>query len=219
MEILEHRTLRKGGLIMNIMGNFFASIAMEAVPDPGDPPPIPGEDKEDAKDKNNDISLNTDNILADDDETESNTDNDDTQNNEEGNENNTDDITDEGDADTEENISESEGSTEEDPFVKSRKQKLWGQYKKFYEIVNNAIELMKQYVPNEVTPEVIHMTTSVKDNLNEVKETVYTILTEKFQQMELTELMQQFIGLNNIYDLSVKRIETYFKNKISDKKN
>lgn len=213
---------------MSIMSDFFdsfSSIAMEADDITGvaddvekaiggtTTSPAPSSD-------NKEISLNTDDLLADD--KESTTQEEDSSEPESST--NEKDMDKEGNEDDDEFTDPDEGLTDdsntntEDEFTKTRKRKLWENYKSFYQNLDNALKLMNKYVPREIKPEVIHMLTNIKNNLTDTKDTVYKILTEEYRKMEYGELIKNFIGLNHIYDLSIKELENYFDQKVSDKK-
>lgn len=219
---------------MSIMSDFFdsfSSIAMEAdditgVADEAEKAigdssssPTPSTD-------NKEISLNTDNLLADDNETKDQKEEGDDvpDGNESGEEENQNTDEEQSTEDEEDEFTDPDEGLmdddvgEENDFEKTRKKKLWELYRTFYKNLDNALKLMNKYVPKEIKPEVIHMLTNIKNNLTDTKETVYKILTDKYQKMDCAELLKNFIGLNHIYDLTIKQLENYFGQMISDKK-
>lgn len=219
---------------MSIMSDFFdsfSSIVMEAdditgVADDAEKAIGGASSSPDPSSDNKEISLNTDNLLADDNKTQNQKEEGDMPDeNESGEEENQ--TTDEGQStededdeftDPDEGLMDDEDVGGEDNFEKTRKKKLWELYRTFYKNLDNALKLMNKYVPKEIKPEVIHMLTNIKNNLTDTKDTVYKILTDSYQKMDCAELLKNFIGLNHIYDLTIKQLENYFGQMISDKK-
>lgn len=212
---------------MSIMSDFFdsfSSIAMEAdditgVADDAEKA-IGGTTTSPAPSSNNkEISLNTDDLLADDKESTTQEEKDSSELESSTNE---EDLAKEDDddefTDPDEGLADDSNTNTEDEFTKTRKRKLWENYRSFYQNLDNALKLMNKYVPKEIKPEVIHMLTNIKNNLTDTKDTVYKILTEEYRKMEYGELIKNFIGLNHIYDLSIKELENYFDQRVSDKK-
>lgn len=222
---------------MSVISDFFdsLSVATEAdditgVADDAEKA-IGGSSGSPAPSDNKEISLNTDDILADDNEKSSSTDEEtptedepaegedpETDTTEEGAEGDTAEGEDDEFSDPDEDLMD-DSNNEEDDFIKTRKKKLWGHYRTFYQNLDSALKLMNKYVPKEIKPEVIHMLTNIKNNLTESKDRVYKILTEEYQKMEYPELLKNFVGLNHIYDLSIKELEHYFDQMASEKKN
>lgn len=214
---------------MSIMSDFFdsfSSIAMEAdditgVADDAEKA-IGGTTTSPAPSSNNkEISLNTDDLLADDKNSTTQEEKDSSEPESPTNEENLDNEGNEDDdefTDPDEGLTDDSNTNTEDEFTKTRKRKLWENYRSFYQNLDNALKLMNKYVPKEIKPEVIHMLTNIKNNLTDTKDTVYKILTEEYRKMEYGELIKNFIGLNHIYDLSIKELENYFDQRVSDKK-
>jgi hypothetical protein len=98
----------------------------------------------------------------------------------------------------------------EDPFSASRKKKLWGNYKAFYDTLGDSIDLISKYVPNISDAATIKAMDNIKDNLMEAKTIIYRTLTEDYPSLSYPELEKKYIGLNNIYDICTKELKTYF---------
>lgn len=98
----------------------------------------------------------------------------------------------------------------DDPFSASRKKKLWKNFKAFYESLGDSAKLIAQYVPNTSDSNTIRALDNIRDNLSEARDMVYDILTKEYPAMSYPELQKKYIGLNHIYDLCTKELETYF---------
>lgn len=168
-------------------------------------------------DNSGDISMNTDNLLGDDDSQQDSNDEDNDENEEENTDNEDelgDDIGDDNPDDPtsdDPNDIENQSEEENDPFSESRKNKLKKQYLYLFNVVDNSISLISTYVPNVTNDNTIQTLSSVKENLEQCKEAIHTIITTEFKDMEYHELLKKYVGLNRIYELCTKILETYFK--------
>jgi hypothetical protein len=99
---------------------------------------------------------------------------------------------------------------QDDPFSVSRKKKLWGNYKALYLSLDDAVDLISKYVPNISDAATIKTLDNIKDNLMDAKDLAYKTLTEEYKAMEYPEMEKRYIGLNHIFDLCTKELETYF---------
>jgi hypothetical protein len=105
---------------------------------------------------------------------------------------------------------ENEMNEKEDPFSISRKKKLWKNYKALYETFDDAVDLISKYVPNISDADTIKTLDNIRDNLMESKDLAYQTLTTDYQTMSYPEMQKRYIGLNNIFDLCTRELQTYF---------
>lgn len=101
-------------------------------------------------------------------------------------------------------------SEQVDPFSENQKKILWSNFKSFYSTLVDAIELVSKYVPNISDAETIRAMDDIKENLTNAKQIVFDILTIEYKSMDYPSMKKKYIGLNQIYDLCTKELETYF---------
>lgn len=97
-----------------------------------------------------------------------------------------------------------------DPFEKSRKKKLWLQFKALHKSMDDSITLITKYVPNVSDAPTIKALDNIKENLVDAKDYVYRLLTEEYNSMSYPKIQEKYIGVNNIYDLCANELEEYF---------
>lgn len=161
-------------------------------------------------DNSGDLSLNTDNLLAD-----STSESNDDQKLEESDNNWKDDFDGSDDDDSQNSLenqnSNEDNTTDDESFSSSRKTKLKKQFLCLFNVLDNNINLISTYVPNVTNDETIKTLTSIKENLTQCKEMIYDITTHDFKELEYHELLKKYVSLNRVYELSTKILETYFK--------
>lgn len=101
-------------------------------------------------------------------------------------------------------------SEQADPFSENQKKILWSNFKSFYSTLTDAIELVSKYVPNISDAETIRAMDDIKENLTNAKQIVFDILTVEYKSMDYPSMKKKYVGLNQIYDLCTKELETYF---------
>lgn len=186
-----------------------------------------GSNKPDKSDSN-DISLNTDNVLADDNDppkdNNTNGDNNDGDPADEPSNDNPDDMdenmdgqTDEdGDGDnlpeapSDDNNADDAMASKNDPFEASRKLKLWDDFKHFYTTLDDSIKLISKHVPTVSNADTIKTLSSIKENMIKAKEMIYKILTDDLSKASYPDLQKKYIGLNHIYDICINQLKKYF---------
>lgn len=99
----------------------------------------------------------------------------------------------------------------ESPFEASRKKKIWENFRSFHNTLNDSIDLISKYVPNTSDSQTIKTLGDIRENLMEAKQMVFRTITEDYKSMSYPELENRYTGLNQIYDLISKELETYFK--------
>ena len=172
------------------------------------------------------IDLNTDDLLAPKNDKNDSSENEDDasiddnteENSENGDENleNEDGGLEDGDADNSDGL-DGEETNDEDSFSKSRKKKIRNQFLYLNKMITDTIDLIGMYAPNVSDNNTTIALSSIKNNMTQSKEIIFKILTEEFKELEYHELLKKYIALTNIYDLSVKSLDTYFKKYNADK--
>lgn len=97
-----------------------------------------------------------------------------------------------------------------DEFERTRKKKLWSNFKELYTILDNSIELISKFVPNVSDVTTIKTLDDIKDNLVDAKDVAYNTMTAEYQALNYPQMQKRYIALNNIYDMITKELETYF---------
>ena len=97
-----------------------------------------------------------------------------------------------------------------DEFERTRKKKLWSNFKELYTILDNSIELISKFVPNVSDVATIKTLDDIKDNLVDAKDVAYSTMTAEYQALNYPQMQKRYIALNNIYDIITKELETYF---------
>ena len=186
-----------------------------------------GQSVDPAGDQNNgDISLNTDDIFADNNENQ----NEDTpqekkepDQNDDGTqseENNPDDMN--SMANNEQNAPETpeddqpENIIQEDSSESVRKRKLQKQLLHFYEVLSGDIKLVSEYVPKVTDSETIQALGSINKNLTQCRSYIYQLITEDLTTQSYAVLMKKYVAINQVYGLTIRSLDQYFQNKHED---
>lgn len=95
-------------------------------------------------------------------------------------------------------------------FERTRKKKLWSNFKELYKVLDNSIDLITQYVPNISDVTTIKALGNIKDNLIDAKDLAYNTMTLEFQSLSYPQMQKRYVALNNIYDLITEELKVYF---------
>ena len=98
----------------------------------------------------------------------------------------------------------------DDEFTRMRKYKLWKNFRSFYKILDDAIDLVAKYIPNISDAKTILVMDNIKEGLQNAKAECYDIMTNQYQTITYPQLQKKYISLNHVYDLISKELEVYF---------
>ena len=168
-------------------------------------------------DNSGDIDLNTDDILGTSDP-DNNTDEDNNPTDDSGDGTDPDnpdgggDVP-EGEGDLPEDLPSGEEKLEEsgdDEFNRTRKYKLWKNFRALYSILEDAVDLVSKYIPGISDAKTILVMDNVKESLMDAKKECYSIMTTQYQSTSYPQLQKKYIAINHVYDLETRELEKYF---------
>lgn len=88
--------------------------------------------------------------------------------------------------------------------------KLRDEIDALYHIIQGNIEILGSYTPNSAIKEAQDIYFKVQSHLNHCSEYLYNMLTDEFNVTKYPDLLQKYIAIRHIYDLTLNMLNMHF---------
>ena len=125
-----------------------------------------------------------------------------------------------GSAEEDPNLENNDDSSSDNPEDKNNftdKNKIRDHLAQLYSIINGDIDIIMNSISNINNSETIAVMNSILNHFRNCKSMIYKTLTKDLTTIDYPELLKRYITLKRVYDISIKMMETYFKEVKDDK--
>lgn len=91
------------------------------------------------------------------------------------------------------------------------KNKIRDNMVQLYNIITGDIDLLTNSINSIDKMETVQVVNAILNHLRNAKDILYKTLTKNITKISYDELLQKYITLKRVYDLSIEMIDTYFK--------
>lgn len=88
--------------------------------------------------------------------------------------------------------------------------KLRDEIDALYHIIQGNIEILGSYTPNSAIKEAQDIYFKAQSHLNHCSEYLYNMLTDEFSVTKYPELLQKYIAIRHVYDLTLNMLNMHF---------